>query len=468
MARGRSSSERKLEILLKKNGQSHLLRFWDELNDTEKDTLVSNLKKIDFELFKKFFDQENTGAGRDIDLPPIIEIPKQPAQKRNEKEAFDAGCRMIGESKLAVFTAAGGQSSRLGLDFPKGAFGITPIKKKSLFQVHAEKIRYMQDRFAVEIPWVIMVSETNGEQTREFFESSGFFGLKRDLIRIVEQRGFPAFDPEGRIFLSEKGRVFTSPSGHGGTFLALKDSGALSWLKGLGVEEIFYFQVDNVLLKLLDPVFIGYHILSRSEMSSKCVMKKHPKEKVGVFVSEKGRKAVIEYTELSTLDGLKQGINPESFRAGNIAIHVINLGFARRIVRGGFKLPLHRAYKRVPHIGPGGERIVPELPNGYKIETFIFDALRYASRSVVMEVVREDEFSPLKNRSGDASPKTVERDQVEFFARWLEDAGIEVPKDSRGRPKYRIEISPLFASLKEDFLKKAPQGLTVKGDTYIE
>ena len=130
MARGRSSSERKLEILLKKNGQSHLLRFWDELNDTEKDTLVSDLKKIDFELFKKFFDQENTGAGRDIDLPPIIEIPKQPAQKRNEKEAFDAGCRMIGESKLAVFTAAGGQSSRLGLDFPNYAEALRAVLRE--------------------------------------------------------------------------------------------------------------------------------------------------------------------------------------------------------------------------------------------------------------------------------------------------------------------------------------------------
>ena len=470
MIQGRNAYEKKLIGLMEQNGQSHLLRFWPELNDAGKDLLIGDLKKIDFKLFKRFLDIEDEVApkNRDISLPPVIEIPKSSAQEKREEEAFEVGCRLIGESKLAVFTAAGGQSSRLGLDYPKGAYGVTPIKKKPLFQVYAEKIGYMQDRFGVGIPWIIMVSETNREQTREFFESNGFFGLKIDRVRFVEQGGFPAYDPSGKIFLREKGRVFTSPSGHGGTFFTLKESGALSWLQNLGIEEIFYSQVDNVLVKLLDPVFIGYHTLAKSDMSSKCVMKRHPEEKVGVFVLEKGRMTVVEYTELALLEVLKEGLSPESFRAGSIAIHMINLGFARRLVRGGLKLPLHRAYKRIPHVGRDGESVDPESPNGYKIETFIFDALKYANNTVVMEVAREEEFSPLKNRSGDDSPSTVKRDQVMFYARWLEEAGVDVPKDSRGIPKYRIEVSPLFASLKNDFLRKAPQRLTVVGDTYIE
>ena len=466
MIQGRNACEKQLFGLLEQNGQSHLLRFWDELNDAGKDRLIRDLKKIDFKLFKRILDIEDevVPKNRDVSLPPLIEIPKSQARKKREEEAFEAGCRLIGESKLAVFTAAGGQSSRLGLDYPKGAYLVTPIKNKPLFQVYAEKIRYMQDRFGVGIPWIIMVSETNKGQTRDFFESNGFFGLKIDRVRFVKQGGFPAYDPSGKIFLREKGRVFISPSGHGGAFLTLKESGALSWLQNLGIEELFYSQVDNVLVKLLDPVFIGYHTLAKSEMSSKCVMKRHPEEKVGVFVLEKERMTVVEYTELELLDGL----GPESFRAGSIAIHMINLEFARRLVRGGLKLPLHRAYKRIPHVDRNGESVDPESPNGYKIETLIFDALKYANNSVVMEVAREEEFSPLKNRSGDDSPSTVKKDQVMFFSRWLEEAGVKILKDSRGIPKYRIEVSPLFASLKDDFLEKAPKRLTVEKDTYIE
>jgi UDP-N-acetylglucosamine/UDP-N-acetylgalactosamine diphosphorylase len=197
-------------------------------------------------------------------------------------------------------------------------------------------------------------------------------------------------------------------------------------------------------------------------------MKNDPMEKVGVFVLENGRTVVVEYTELEQLEGQRQGPGLESLWAGSIAIHMINARFARQLVSGGQKLPLHRAHKVVPHVGPNGGMIKPERPNGYKIETFIFDALRYARNSVVMEVRREEEFSPLKNRSGKASPSTVENDQIQFYTRWLEEAGIEVPKDTDGASIHKIEISPLFASIKEDFLEKVPKMLSIDGDTYIE
>jgi UDP-N-acetylglucosamine/UDP-N-acetylgalactosamine diphosphorylase len=470
MVHGRNSSEGKLINLLVQNGQEHLLLFWDELNDAERDILLDDIRKIDFELFKRFLDigEADSPKERTLELPPVIEVPKTKEKKKKEKEAFEAGCDSIGKSKLSVFTAAGGQSSRLGLDYPKGAFPVTPIRKKTLFQVLAEKIGYMQNRFGVQVPWIIMVSETNREQTRAFFESNGFFGLTKEFVMFVEQGSFPAYTPSGKILLSEKNRVFLSPSGHGGTFLALKSSGALAWLDKLGVEQIFYSQVDNVLVKVLDPAFIGYHVIAHGDMSSKCVKKKHPKEKVGVFVLENGRTVVIEYTELEKLEGLQGGLGIESFNAGSIAIHMIDVGFAMRLADGDLRLPLHRAYKAVPHIGRDGSKIVPDGPNGYKIETFIFDALRYADHSVVMEVLREEEFSPLKNKSGDASPSTVAKDQVRFFTRWIEEAGIAVPKDPEGEPKYKTEISPLFASLKDDFLEKAPKSLSIEGDTYIE
>jgi len=470
LAAGRNEHETELFRTLVQKGQDHLLHFWDELSERERDMLITDLNRLDFELFDRFLEisQDESFNGGDLDLPPVITVPNTKKQREKEKSAFDAGCELLRDSKVAVFTAAGGQSSRLGFDSPKGTFRVTPVRRKSLFQVLAEKILYMQKRFAVRIPWVIMVSEMNRDQTKTFFEAHRFFGLDHDLIRFVEQEGFAAFDVSGRIYLREKYRIFTNPSGHGGTFLALKNSGVLAWLLDLGVEELFYCQVDNVLVKVIDPVFIGYHTLSGSDMSSKCVMKKHPKEKVGVFVCERGKTTVIEYTELEMLTGLKNGLTPESFRAGSIAIHMINLCFAEKLVSGGLKLPLHRAYKAIGHIGMDGERVSPKNPNGYKIETFIFDALREAGNSVVVEVLREEEFSPLKNSSGEASPQSVERDQVLLFSGWLEEAGIDVPKLPGGSPKYRVEVSPLYAAMKDDFLSKIGKETVLREDTYIE
>lgn len=445
------------------------IEFLDELNDKEKDLLLGDIQKIDFEALDKvdISIEESDLSTKDIMPPAIIQIPVTPSQIEDEKEAFEAGCSCLESSKGAVFTAAGGQSSRLGLDFPKGAYPVTPVMKKSLFQVHAEKIAYMQKRFQVKVPWIIMVSETNSEQTVEFFESHSFFGLDKNYIRFAEQGIFPALDKSGKIFLKEKYRVFLSPSGHGGTFSALKDSRALLWLKELGIQEIFYFQVDNILAKILDPVFIGYHIRENCAMSSKCVRRKSPNEKVGVFVVENGRTAVIEYSEISKISSLgSQGA--ESFMAGNIAMHIINVGFAENQTSGGLKLPFHIANKIVPYINEKGERVVPEKPNGLKIETFIFDALRDAEKAIIMEAKREEEFSPLKNKSGDDSPQTVLRDQILFFSSWFRDAGISVPLLSDGTPRYKVEISPLYAFFKEDFLDKIDRRIKIDRDIYIE
>ncbi|UCB47040.1 MAG: UTP--glucose-1-phosphate uridylyltransferase [Spirochaetota bacterium] len=470
MKKGRTAEEQKIVRRVEKNGQQHLFQFWDELTEYEKDILIKDIQKIDFELFKIFLNliEEPECKERDITLPTIITVPETDFQRRKEREAYRLGCELISMSKLAVFTAAGGQSSRLGLEYPKGAYPVTPIKKKSLFQVHAEKILYMQRRFDVKIPWIIMVSETNKEQTEEFFNLHDSFGLDKKYVRFIQQGMFPAFDRSGKIFLQEKNRVFLSPSGHGGTFSALKDSGAISWLARLGVEEIFYHQVDNVLVKILDPVFIGYHVINRCGMSSKCVMKKAPKEKVGVFAEENGRKVVIEYTELENLKNLRDGLGAESFTAGNIAIHIINIGFAKKLVSKGLQLPFHMAFKAVPYVDGRGRKVVSESPNGHKVETFIFDALRDSKNSIIMEIIREEEFSPLKNKSGDASPDTVERDQICLYANWLVDAGIEVPKLSDGKPRYKLEVSPLYAPFKEDFLNRVPKNTTIDEAAYFE
>jgi UDP-N-acetylglucosamine/UDP-N-acetylgalactosamine diphosphorylase len=238
-------------------------------------------------------------------------------------------------------------------------------------------------------------------------------------------------------------------------------------LRNQGIQEIFYFQVDNVLIKILDPTFIGYHRMSGCEMSSKAVHKDDPKEKIGVFALEGGKMTVIEYSELEEVVSKHEGVREESFTAGSIAIHMINLDFADRFSQGGLKLPLHLAHKAIPYVDEHGKKVEPDKSNGHKIETFIFDALKSTTASIIMEVRREEEFSPLKNRTGSDSPETVLKHQLKFFASWLENAGIRVPYRNDGLPLYKIEVSPLFAALEEDFLEKVDRDLELTGDTYI-
>lgn len=474
MKKGRNPEEQGIIEKVFRYDQGHIFNFWEKLKDREKDHLVKDIQSIDFELLNRakllLFQQNGynqDSCKREIQQPDIIPLPQSRHQLENEKSAYEAGAGCIGLSKAAALTAAGGQSSRLGLNIPKGVYTITPVKNKSLFQIHAEKILFMQQKYHARIPWIIMVSETNRDQTADYFQSNDYFGIDSEYIRFIEQGMFPAIDEQGKILLREKYRIFLNPNGHGGTFSALNDSGALSWLKKLGVEEIFYFQVDNVLVKILDPVFIGYHILKQCGMSSKCVHKEYPNEKVGVFVVEDGKTTIIEYSELFRLASNSEGINVGSYTAGSIAIHILNVDFAVKVNEGGMNLPLHLAHKAIPYTGVCGEKVEPEHPNGYKIETFIFDALKKTHGTVIMEVKREDEFSPLKNKAGDASPETAFIDQLRLFARWFEKAGITVPCAENGMPVFRLEVSPLFASMEEDFVNKIDRNMIIDRDTYI-
>jgi UDP-N-acetylglucosamine/UDP-N-acetylgalactosamine diphosphorylase len=470
MEKGRNSEEQKLIEKMYEHNQEHILRFWGELNNDEKDLLIRDMNSVDFAVLDEaaIIRDRKIDRERNVEPPVIVPVAQSEDQIKKEKEAGQAGTSYIESSRTAVFTAAGGQSSRLGLESPKGTYPVSPIMEKSLFQVHAEKILYFQNKFKVKIPWVIMVSETNRDQTVDFFEKNSYFGLDKNYMSFIVQGMFPAVDRDGKIFLKDKFRVFLNPSGHGGTFSALKESGKIKWLKGLGVEEIFYFQVDNVLAKILDPVFIGYHTEKKCGISSKSVQKRDPGEKVGVFALENAKTTVVEYSEFSTLR-VKGGKDPaESLTSGNIAIHMINTDFAERKGTDRHRLPLHLAFKAVPHIDNTGNPVKPEKPNGYKIETFIFDALKDSDESVIMDVLRESEFSPLKNKTGNESPETVFTDQLKFFAGWFEGAGITVPTETDGTPSHKLEVSPCFAAFKEDFIKKIDKNIVIDRDTYIE
>ena len=259
-----------------------------------------------------------------------------------------------------------------------------------------------------------------------------------------------------------------SPNGHGGVISALNEKGLLADMKRRGVNNIFYHQIDNVLIKMADPVFVGYHLREGAEISLKIVKKQSQEEKVGVVVSCNGHLQVIEYSELSSEDmHAKNEDGTLKFSAGNIAVHMINIDFLGKICQKRNPLPYHVAIKKMSYLDEKGNVIVPAENNAIKYECFIFDIFKHVKKWAVMEVLREEEFSPVKNVHGDYSQTTAERDMINLFGRWLHKAGIPVPVDSQGNVIGLIEISPVFALDQNEFIHKIDKNMQFHGSLYL-
>jgi UDP-N-acetylglucosamine/UDP-N-acetylgalactosamine diphosphorylase len=354
---------------------------------------------------------------------------------------------------------------------PKGNYPISPVKEKTLFAIFAETIAAVSRRHGAACPWYVMTSPLNHMATIEIFEANRHYGLDPRDVLIFEQGTLPNFGFDGRILLTDKARIARSPDGHGGCIKALQRSGALADMKKRGVEYISYWQVDNPLVRLFDPLFIGLHALDGAEMSSKAVIKNQPKEKVGNFCLLDGKVTVIEYSDLP--DELAEQRHEDGsllFQLGSIAIHIVSTSFVEKLNSKGHSLPLHRAVKKIPHIDLQGRLIEPQEPNGVKLESFIFDALPLASKSIILDIDRHEQFAPTKNAAGVDSAETTRRMMVERAAAWLESAGVEVPRRPNGRADCIIEMAPSFALEPDDVKAKRDEVPPIsRGDTiYLE
>ncbi|MDP6041414.1 MAG: UTP--glucose-1-phosphate uridylyltransferase, partial [Candidatus Latescibacteria bacterium] len=341
---------------------------------------------------------------------------------------------------------------------PKGNFPITPIKNKTLFQVFAEYIIAAAKKYNFNPAWYIMTSPLNHSATIEIFESNSYFGLSKSNLFIFQQGTLPNFSLDGKILLADKHTIAASPDGHGGSLKAFYKSGAIDDMKSRGIEHISYFQVDNPLINIFDPLFIGLHALDKAEMSSKALIKANPTEKVGNFCLVNGKVTVIEYSDLP--DDQTNRRNPDgslTFELGSIAIHIIDTAFVEKLNAHGFALPIHRAVKKIPHIDDNANPIDPTEPNGVKLETFVFDALPLASKSIILQTIRSEEFAPVKNATGTDSSEVTRQMMTARAAAWLEAAGIKVPKKTDGQPDCTIEIASYFALTPRDVKEKADQ-----------
>ncbi|HZZ71439.1 MAG TPA: UTP--glucose-1-phosphate uridylyltransferase [Pirellulales bacterium] len=449
--------------------QTHVLDHWDRLAAPARAALAAQIEALDLELIARLFQDQAGGP----DWKSLAEQAEPPAAIRlaggdhpiSAGAAQAAGEAALARGEIAALIVAGGQGTRLGFDQPKGLYPIGPVSGASLFQILFERVLALGARFGRGIPIYVMTSPATARETAEFLRAHDRFGVAADDLILFCQGTMPAVDAaSGKLLLAEPGKLFESPDGHGGTLAALQKSGALASLRRRGLRHLFYVQIDNPLAPLCDPTFLGYHLLSQSEMTTLVAAKHAPKDKVGNFVSLGGQARIIEYSDLP--DGPGARLNPDgSLRlwAGNTAMHVFSGDFLERMSGLATSLPFHIAHKTVPYVDPQGRTIEPERPNAIKFERFIFDLLPQAKNPLAIEVDERVAFMPLKNAPGEPrdTPDSVRQAMVELHRGWLRSAGVKVADD------VAVEISPRFGLSAADCQQRLRQGTELTAARYF-
>ena len=452
---GKKRTEKRSIQRIFKYHQEHILHFWDELSEQEQKHLLEIAGAINFRKIQKYYKIAKT-ENKPINFS-LLEPSDYVKQNDERREKFyQLGSKALKSGKVAFLTVAGGQASRLGFDLPKGCFGISPITQKSLFQIFAEKILFYSNLYNQPLKWFIMTSIDNFKTTVDFFSQNNYFNLDKKNVFFFKQGINPTVTSEsGDLILKNKSELFMNPNGHGGILGALTSQGYISQMEHLGIEYLSYFQVDNPLINMADPYFIGCHIDENSNISTKVIRKEFAEEKLGIAMQEckSTKRKIVEYSDIPEKIMKQQDENGNLlFNMGSTGIHIFSVSF---IKKASSKLPIHIANKEMtlPNINNSDnpEKKISVL----KFETFVFDTIPLAKKAIFFETSRNEEFFPLKNKTGTDSIETCIDGQINLYRSWLKDLGCkDIDKIER------CEISPLFAPDRASFLEIANKKLS--------
>ena len=394
--------------ILKENKQENVLKFLEKIEDNKKEKLVKQILNLDFAQLNKLY--EETKAEPEILEKKIEHIKYVDEYKLSEEQAkkyTDIGEKIIKNNQYAVVTMAGGQGTRLGHEGPKGTFKIdVKPEPKYLFQILAENLELANKKYNVTLPWYIMTSTENNKETVSFFEAYEYFGYPKESVRFFMQGNLPLLLQNGDLIIDKDYTIKEAADGNGCIYRAMAKSGVLDEMRKNNIKWIFIGAVDNVLLNMVDPILIGLTIDEKHEVASKSVAKASPKERVGVFCKANGVPSVIEYSELP--EEMAEQIDEEGellFGEAHIMCNLFSIEALEKVSK--VHLPYHVAFKKSNYMNENGEFIEVEEPNAYKFEAFIFDAFNFFDDISILRGKRENDFAPVKNKTGNDSPDTA-------------------------------------------------------------
>lgn len=407
-----------LKDVLYKYNQEHILNFYEKLNDDKKELLKNQIEKIDFEQMKSLYNLAiNPTEQKNALIEPTPCINSLNLSEEEKNNYIKIGEEIIRSGKLAVVTMAGGQGTRLGHNGPKGTFDMGLDTHKSLFEILTDDLKETKEKYNVAVPWYIMTSRENNDETEKFFKEHDYFGYPHEAVRMFFKQGeLPMLDECGKLIIDERGLIKEAADGHGGIFEAMFKNDVLTDMKKNNIEWIFIGSVDNPLVKMTDPLFIGFAAYHNYMAASKTLKKAYPEEKVGVFCKKNGKPYVIEYTEISDDMANKKNDDGELiYGESHVLLNIFNISTLEKIKE--VKLPYHVAHKKATYMNESGKIIVPNAPNAYKFESFIFDAFSLLDEVGLIRGDREEEFAPIKNATGNDSPKTARELYLNYQAK---------------------------------------------------
>lgn len=381
---------------LEKYGQEHVLKYYDELSEAQKEALLEQIAATDMSILDSCRHREELAKKGVISPLAAMQLSEI---KEKEEEFTKVGLGAIRAGKVGAVLLAGGMGTRLGSDNPKGMYNVGLTRELYIFECLINNLLEVVRQADTWIHLFVMTSDKNNDATISFLKEHKFFGYQEEYVHFFEQEMAAATDYSGKIYLEEKGKLSTSPNGNGGWFISMKNAGLLDFVEKQGIEWMNVFAVDNVLQRIADPCFVGATIEKNCTVGAKVVRKNAPDEKVGVMCLEDGRPSIVEYYELT--EDLMNARDENGDPAYNFGVILNYLFYVPELIRiSDRQLPLHIVEKKIPYLNEAGELVKPEAPNGYKFENLVLDMIHQMSSCLPFEVVREKEFAPIKNKTG--------------------------------------------------------------------
>lgn len=411
-----NETEQIIEILTN-NNQTKVLELLKNVTEEQRKQLVKELLKVDFNQVKRLYINKDKKNKKEDIIEPIKYVDKNKLNSKQKSELEKLGEKVLRQNQYAVVTMAGGQGTRLGWKGPKGTFKLDVGKDgKYIFEILAETLKKTTSKYGKEVYWYIMTSIDNNNETVKFFEEHNYFGYNKEKVKFFIQNILPLTDFDGNILFDKDLKVKEASDGNGGVFEALKKSKMLDDMKLHNIKWVYVCGVDNIMANMVDEILLGLAIKNNVPSASKSVKKAYPEEKVGIFCKKNGKPAIIEYIDMDEKMIYAEDEQGELlYGESNIVGHLFNIESLEKMTNYNFDY--HCAKKKNSYIDENLQEVIPEEPNTYKYEAFIFDGFEYLEDMVILRVNREEEFAPIKNQKGVDSPETAKQIYEKYFSK---------------------------------------------------